>query len=454
MNSLMNEKIQYLIKGLTGKDLDAGLLKMLQDSHIDMRTFQRVCKTRAGIEMPPDPRSAKYQDIIPFSLKSFVDWAQVKFPEKAMIHLESWGVNNLKDCLEQGFLVAFREYSGILAQKPKQDGFLEVSFQAKPDEYDRLIPSHEYADDEMDDWLYDAYPSVNDDEQYTSQYTMFVNHNPQLKGGTLTFTEEGRNFHHRLKIEGRPFREALSVVMQKPDITTQELKALLRDKQLMRQFLDDMRLKHPDCRAELRMAQEDIFTFQYGKLGYMTVDRFRQLAEYGEPLDDQTRSSFQNIVKNRQFIDKNGHVFFSLYSGVDKSAVADLYMNSSNGEMDYFIPSRLWDGKTINVDILDGKVMTPSEMTKFVRLADRINDISVTVHYGGTPYEKIMVRCKVDGQQQTAVRLPDAESALYHRNSGDQERQNTVLLRFLGKEHRELLASPDMVQAKPQGLKL
>jgi len=44
MNTLMNEKILYLIKGLTGKDLDAGRLKMLQDSHIDMHTFQRVCQ--------------------------------------------------------------------------------------------------------------------------------------------------------------------------------------------------------------------------------------------------------------------------------------------------------------------------------------------------------------------------------------------------------------------------
>jgi len=80
--------------------------------------------------------------------------------------------------------------------------------------------------------------------------------------------------------------------------------------------------------------------------------------------------------------------------------------------------------------------------------------VSANVRQGGTPYEEIMVRCKVDGNQQTAVRLPGAVAVLYHRNSGDRERQNAVLLKFLGNEHRELLKIPDMVQAKTQGLKL
>lgn len=450
MNDLTLDKLQYLIEGLTGRQVGREVLKALTDNDISLKSFQKTCMTKADIPLPPDPRSKKYEGITLYSEKMFVELARQKFPEGVEANLYAWLADVVKDCIVNGFSAGFRDYPANLNLVNDNPKYMDVRFKMCPDEYHRIWPSSDiYMDEEMDEWIEDTYGTNDEENMYRSTLTNMVRRFPDLTGGSIYFLEEDRAFHHRLTIEGRPFYEAVSVLLQKPDITTDELKELLHDEQKMQQFLVQMKGKAKDGKAEFRIAGTDVIAFEYGKLGYMAVDRRRRLDEYGEPLDNKMRIAFQSIVENRQFIDKDNRIFF--YDDPQmKDQVSDYYINAEDGEILNVKDYKLWDGETIHVHADDKKAIDQSVWTGFIRLKDRITDVNVSFVNKDTIYEHIKVRCRIDGEQQPFVELPKNIEHIYNKYTSTQE---DTLLAFLAKQYKDLLCNPKHERIETNGLK-
>lgn len=438
------EKFRYLYHGLTGKDLPEGLFESFSNDKVSLKSFQHDCMALAGIEMPYDAQAEKYRDVMLYSEHKFCELFREKFPDGLDIHFKGWDINRLKDCIDRGFFIGFRDYEAVVDRSSDGPEHLDVRIRLTPDEYDTLWPdSDRYADPDMDRWIQEVHPESREKYRFLSTLTNFVKSHPDLTGGELLFEEVDRDFHHRMTVQGRPFHEALAILLQKPDITTHELRELLDDGQKLKSFLDSMKGRTPDGRAELRMASEDVFVYQYGTLGYMTADRYRNLAEYGEPLDDRMQKAFSEMVDNRQFADEDNCVFFLSDSRDRFRSNADCYMDTGDGEMYMLKECKMWDGQTAHVDINEGRIIDSASWTRMVRLKDRITDVSVNIRNKGTVYEEIMVRCKVDGSQQPFATMSKDMAEKYHWLNGTDKYRENLLLMFLGQEHSSLLGTQD-----------
>lgn len=455
MNNLSLEKIQYLIKGLTGKDIPLNVLQSVTNDKVDLKNFQRACNAQAGIPMPLDPRSEKYKDITLYSDKTFMELATEKYPDGLQLHLENVDAKSLLRYIENDYFSENEEYTARLDAVPDNPEMLDVRMACEPDRYHILNPDPEvYRDSEMDEWIEDRYGSTLDWLVFRSENSNFVKQHPDLAGGSLRFYEPDRNFHLKLTVEGRPFHEALSIVMRKPHISTSELKSLLQDPQRLQQFMKADRGVNTgtDNSAEVLVRNGWTYVYQHGINGFMAVDRNRNLHEYGEKLGDRCRSSFQKIVDGKQLIQGKDRLFFHDYNNDRPEPVEELFFNTRTGETKALEKHLLWNGGTVYAEAKKkwDKVIPDKETMKdMVRLKDRVTDVEIHVNSPKTMFERVMVRCKVDGEQQQFVNMPNRLKDDYNYFSRP-EMKERIVEKFLAEEYKDMLMnrSPERQQSK------
>lgn len=439
MNDLTIEKLQYLIQGLTGKEVTAELIKNVFNEDVSMKEFKFTCQKDAGIPLPPDLRDTKYEGITLYTDDMFYDLARQKFPEGVNVYLKDWDVATLTDCIDHGFLGFGKFYTALLNEKPESDDSLQVCITLAPDEYDNLWPDPDiYLDEEMNEWINDRFAPDENGESFHCSETNFVRCHPQLTGGSLYFMEEDQEFHHRLIIEGRDFHEALSVVLQKPDITTAELRSLLRDPQQMQVFMDNLKKnRSSEQPSTMVLKGNDMFVFQYGTLGYITVDAYRVLAEYGEPLDEKVRIATREIVKTRQLVTSENKVFFISDKEMTQEPQTDYCLNRLNGEFLFIKQYQMPDGRPLYCESSERTLIPEETWNACIKVEEHLTDITTEIKKG-IYGESMMVSCKVDGLQQATIELPKKILEDYHRYSYS-DYKDFIILRYLAETYKFLL---------------
>ena len=456
MENLTIEKLKYLIKGLSGKDVADELIGAALNDNILLTTFQNECKIKAGIPIPENPLYDKYKDIKLYSEYMLAELMLKKFPDGMELHLPGIDVAALHCYMNTNLLYDNNIFYPLMVnQSPGESEKLDVSIHIKADmdEYMHYAwaDEHRYKEKKLDEFLKIYYATDDSVFAYRSETTNFIRRHPDLTGGVLIACEPDEVFHHQLTVEGRPFYEALSLVMQKPQMTVPELKELLHDPQMRQQFMDVPRIPG---KAGMIVGEEFVYLFQKGVLGCVAIDRYRGLYRYGERLDEKAMDFVKSIIKDKQLVRDDSTLFFRHpHKDYEWNGKDIPFLNLKDGKITDLYSCELADGqKVFAMQGMGEKVVVKEQdMEHMLNLNEHIADMNVYTVNKGKWNEGQAVRCLIDGQQQIGTMMHRSAAENYNKMTDTTEKRN-FLLKFLAVEHHDKLMS--IGQPNSQGMKL
>ena len=330
-----------------------------------------------------------------------------KFPDGLTLSIPNFTVTDIYSYIHYG---KFRDedfvFAGIGEQLPDWDNCLKAEVVLPNKNLHQLAPApDEYSNESYEDFIND----LDNAEAFDASTTELMHRHPDLNGAKFTLYDHSiPKFMH---IEGHLLDEAIAWVLQKPDISEDTLRKVLNDKEEERNLLntiaatevneyDRNRIAKAGMPEGLDMIQnnENLYFFEKGILGFALVDRMRGVVYKGETLSQAGQNYINDLVLNKN-IERRGHHTFFLISNVDSESKA--YLDTMNNKLVTVDIQQDIYGKTLYTDGI--KVLHEGDMQHFQDITGRIKDARII------GINKPMVRCKIDGVQQSARALTKAD---------------------------------------------
>ena len=330
----------------------------------------------------------------PIELKTEEDLVKAlkeKYPDGLDVHMDGLTADDLFGYIQFGDRDDHvPELLPLEQETQNSEQVLMNTFHLSPDKYNELMPVVDgtYYDDEVQKMI-DSQQSLHDEAT-----TVLMSRHPDLTGARLDFKEP--RMLYGWQIEGHPLDEVLSIMLQMPHISTENLKELLNNPVQMEMFKKSMELKKEEpANIFMKKNPDYLYFYRPGILGYARVDRGRSVTFSGERFPTKDWNQIMEVVSNRNLPYTNDRNTFFINPA--PKTESRLFMNTR-------------EDKAVVIHMekdLDGKVM-PTRYSEMVKNMDYLQDISgrltdaqVITPVNGKPF----VRCKIDGVQQSGSTL-------------------------------------------------
>lgn len=439
MNALTTDKMKHLLQYFLD-DADAQrILSALNDDTVDLVTFRQL--VIGGVEQDDTPASAPQSDCpVPmlYTPDRFTALLREKFRGGVTAHIDGIGADSLYNYINTGYLSGGGPLRAQLDTPLERSTRLDVQLWLQHADYPYVTPDDRvYRDTQIDRYIERNFPQSDDyGSTPCSLLTAFVSRHPQLSSGQLCFHEDWSNFHDRLLVEGRPFYVAIALMFHCPDITTGQLKSLLRGPDDNLQRMVDLAGGTPGT-FNLYTGSGLLYFIEPGVLGYMTADRERTLRAYGTFFTPSLRWQIKELVATRQFVCQSSGsdtLFFSDLSG--GAGVRRVYLDRKTCKAILYTPYLLWDDRVVLADF--HTVLSSERLQRLVDVTDRITDIDLDCTQSTTA----LVTCRVDGQQMTVVSLTPKDTRRVTQQVDDTGRY-LFLKKYLAGVYSGILLSHD-----------
>lgn len=330
-----------------------------------------------------------------------------KFPDGLTLSIPDLTVTDIYSYIHYG---KFRDedfvFAGIGEQLQDWDNCLKAEVVLPNKNLHQLVPApEEYSNESYEDFIND----LDNAEAFDASTTELMHRHPDLNGAKFTLYDHSiPKFMH---IEGHLLDEAIAWVLQKPDISEDTLRKVLNDKEEERNLLNTITATEINEYDRNRMAKagmpegldmiqnnENLYFFEKGILGFALADRMRGVVYKGETLSQAGQNYINDLVLNKN-IERRGHHTFFMMSNVDSESKA--YLDTMNNKLVRVGIQQDIYGKTLYTDGI--KVLHEGDMQHFQDITGRIKDARII------GINKPMVRCKIDGVQQSARALTKAD---------------------------------------------
>lgn len=330
-----------------------------------------------------------------------------KFPDGLTLSIPDFTVTDIYSYIHYG---KFRDedfvFAGIGEQLQDWDNCLKAEVVLPNKNLHQLVPApEEYSNESYEDFINDLDNAV----AFDASTTELMHRHPDLDGAKFTLYDH--SIPKFLHIEGHSLDEAIAWVLQKSDISEDTLRKVLNDKEAERELLntiattemndyDRNRIAKAGMPEGLDMIQNDenLYFFEKGIMGFALVDRMRGVVYKGETLSQAGQNYINDLVLNKN-IERRGHHTFFMMSNVDSESKA--YLDTMNNKLVRVGIQQDIYGKTLYTDGI--KVLHEGDMQHFQDITGRIKDARII------GINKPMVRCKIDGVQQSARALTKAD---------------------------------------------
>jgi len=330
-----------------------------------------------------------------------------KFPDGLTLSIPDFTVTDIYSYIYYG---KFRDedfvFAGIGEQLPDWDNCLKAEVVLPNKKLHQLVPApDEYSNESYEDFIND----LDNAEAFDASTTELMHRHPDLDGAKFTLYDH--SIPKSMHIEGHLLDDAIAWVLQKPDISEDTLRKVLNDKEEGRNLLntiaateineyDRNRIAKAGMPEGLDMIQnnENLYFFEKGKLGFALADRLRGVVYKGETLSQAGQNYINDLVLNKN-IERRGHHTFFMISNVDSESKA--YLDTMNNKLVTVDIQQDIYGNTLYTNGI--KVLHEGDMRHFQDITGRIKDARII------GINKPMVRCKIDGVQQSARALTKAD---------------------------------------------
>lgn len=404
---LLNEKDAQMIRGLDMSKLSES------DIHDKARDLA-ITYYAEELKMP-------YNDLVELAnqedstltkedARTFTDLNKAleqKFPDGLTLSIPDFTVTDLFSYINYGkFRTEDFVFAGIGEQVPEWDNYLKAEITLPNKNLHQLVPApDEYSDESYEYFIND----LDNAEAFDAATTELMHRHPDLNGAKFTLYD--RYLLKFMHIEGHLLDEAIAWVLQKPDISEDVLRKVLNDKEMERELLntivatevneyDRNRTAKAGMPEGLDMIQNDenLYFFEKGILGFALVDRMRGVVYKGETLSQAGQIYINDLVMNKNLERRGQHTFFMI-PNIESESKA--YLDTMKNKLVKVDVQKDIYGRTLYTDGI--KVLNEGDMQHFQDITGRIKDARII------GINKPMVRCKIDGVQQSARELTKAD---------------------------------------------
>lgn len=358
----------------------------------------------------------------------FPDGATLQIPD--LINDDIWGYIMFDTFRDESFI------STPIGEEPVYTETLKSEVRVPADELHRLMASADVYNNTVYEDFIQSLPNAED---YEVPVTEMLHKYPDLNGAQLEVPEALVSKH--IYIEGQPLDAVVSIMLQKNDISDEQLKAVLTDPAAYEAFVTEIMDNRSD---ELKFIKNPEFMYFYepGVLGHARVDRMRGVTFSGETLSRASQDRIMDFALNRNINATNGRSVFFLMPGAESKLT--LYLDTMKNQLHKVYSQPDWQGNTIYAE---GPNRVSEEDVKSMQdITGRITDAQIV---GST---NPIVRCKIDGVQQSGQKLTRAEiSTMVHFMDKPEEFKSFALSIAAKHFATELYESIEQKQNKGMG---
>ena len=330
---------------------------------------------------------------------------QQKFPHGLILNIPDLTVDDIHSYIQFGhFRSEDFKFAGVGELIPESE-YLKTDVRLSNKELTKLHPDMDaYYDEEYQYFIND----LDAADVYHAETSELMHNHPDLMGAKFSmYGNEPAKYMH---IEGNPLSSSIAWVLQKPTITTQELKDVLRYPDRAQAILDELKSTEPLEYDKNRIAKMNLpegldmkyndnkmYFFQRGILGYAEVDRMRGVTYKDETMCREALDYINNFVSNNNLKVKN-KTFFST-PGINSEKRA--YLDTMKDKLVKIDIEKDIYGRTLYTS--GTAVMSEGDMLHLQDITGRVTNANI---FG---MDKPMVRCKIDGEQQSGRPLTKSD---------------------------------------------
>lgn len=382
--------------------------------------------------------------------RTFVDLDRAleqKFPDGLTLAIPDFTATDLYCYVQYG---KFRDedfvFAGIGEQVPEHKDFLKAEVTLPKEKLLQLVPApDEYSNESYEDFIND----LDNAEAFDASTTELMHRHPDLDGAKFTLYDH--SIPKFMRIEGQLLDNAVAWVLQKPDINEETLRKVLNDKKVARELLDNIaatKISDYDRQRTAKMGMpegldmvrnnEKLYLYEKGTLAFAEVDRMRGVRYNGETMSQAAQSYINDLAANKNIEVRGRNTFFMMSSAESEKKA---YLDTMNDKLVTVEIQKDIFGNTLHTD--GTKVLHEVDMFHYQDITGRITD----AHIIGI--DKPMVRCKIDGVQQSGRDLTKADRIKAGHFFSNSEAMNRFALSMAVKHFAtELYDSPEQKQSK------
>lgn len=421
------------------------LLDLAEENHVPLKALCHVYLHSPAYAQRTEQAAldAKFKDYEVIDFTELINRYRRTYPEGMTFFVNEIKADDIYKYIRTGGLLDHDGTYVTIGQTSGDGKNLNATFHMDVNDYNALYPASSiYEDEELFDWMKEKYGKQIDDT-----IVNFIHRHPNLDGGQVWIDED--RILPNLVVEGMPFSTAVSVCLQIPGLSNDELRHLLNDSNALHERMAEMRIQHADDGLHYKVNPYDAFFIEYGKLGYIQADDNRKVYRYGEELTRKTNDEAMDIITSRNFsVTRSGRemVLFRPEASIPHDRY--LYFNPENKGIRTFEKIRLADDSEILVR--DREVVKFEDLKDWMDITEKITDVKII--YGTNP----MMRCKIDGVQQSG-QLLTPDNMKYIQKKMEYVDNDKECSAFLRETAAQLFARPlldSIRQDKSQGRKL
>lgn len=369
-----------------------------------------------------------YTDFDNAVANKFPNGATLQIPD--LINDDIWGYIIFDLFRDESFI------STPIGEEPAYTETLKSEVRIPENELHRLMASANVYNDTVYTDFIESLPNAED---YEAPVTEMLHKHPDLNGAQLEIPQALVSKH--IYIEGQPLDAVVSIMLQKNEISDEQLKAVLTDPTAHEAFVAEITNNRSD---ELKFIKNPEFMYFYepGVLGHARVDRMRGVTFSGEPLSRASQDRIMDFAQNRNIAATNGRGAFFLMPGAESKL--SLYLDTMKNQLHKIYSQLDWQGNTFYTEgsnqVSEKNVMSMQDIT------GRISDAQIIGN------NNPMVRCKIDGVQQSGQKLTRADISTMVHFMDKPEDFNSFALSMAAKHFAtELYESVEQKQNKGMG---
>ena len=457
MTKETNEKLLHLLSVIVPENMKH-LVKEIANEEISPQQFRENCYMAT---LSPDKRDeykrmkildARYSNLTVYNFDMIHELYKKNYPEGMDFKVDGIGIQQIDDFIHKGHLLKEQStISKVGDRTPSVDG-MQCKFHFPVEKYQNLwVSGVVYEDENLADWLdYKGYPA-----DYLTAPTIALNQHPDGNDVSMFFYED--ELLRMLQVEGQPFWKAVAIKLQMPQIDQDMMVKYLQNPQQMQELMqmfedaaqEEMKYhaSNGTCPDSLNVVvgRHDIFMFEPFKIGYVQINKYRQMTAYGEPLTEENRERIADLLDNKHYMQMN-----------EKAELDDFFIKEpKNGDKSSILMHResaqcIYPHEMVNYDgiryyNLGNDIHKAQNMNDYIDITDRITDVNLITQ------GSLRIRCKIDGEQHTARYLEYPERLIYSRGFDSLREEKDFLFRTAAKLFRDDLLS--IGQEQSQGRK-
>lgn len=330
---------------------------------------------------------------------------QQKFPHGLILNIPDMTADDIFSYVQYGrFRSEDFAFAGVGEFVPESE-YLKTDVRLSNEKLTLLHPDMDtYFDEEYQDLIND----LDEMDTYHAESSELMHRHPDLMGAKFSmYGNEPAKYMH---VEGNPLSTSIAWVLQKPTMTTQELKDVLRFPDKAQAMMDELKASEPLEFEKKRIAKMNLpegldmkhhnfhmYFFERGVLGYAEVDRMRGVTYSGETMSRESQDFINDFVANRNL--KNGNTTFFTMPGANSEQRA--YLDTMKDKLVIVNIEKDLYGKDLYLD--GNTVLTEGSMQHFQDITGRVTNPNI---FG---VDKPTVRCQIDGVQQLGRPLTKAD---------------------------------------------